>query len=234
MYGFLRTPRRALRRRLALAGAAAATLLLAACGGAGDDASHGARRGDGPSATTTAGAFNDADVAFARQMIPHHQQALDMARLAERRASAPEIGKLAGQIEDAQGPEIATLRSWLKAWGKPASPAAGGSEHGDSGHGNNGRGDSAESEHGAMRHGDGSGASGMMSADEMARLEKAEGRAFDREFARLMIRHHEGAVAMARDEQRSGRHAKAKSLAAAVVTGQSAEVVRLKRFLDGS
>ncbi|MFG2195030.1 DUF305 domain-containing protein [Streptomyces sp. NPDC048639] len=229
MQAFLRTPRRARRGRLALAGAAAATLLLAACGGAVDDASHGARHGERPSAApatgksaTGTGGFNDADVAFAQQMIPHHRQALEMARLAERRASDPEIGKLAGRIEDAQGPEIATLRSWLTAWGKPQSPGGGsGADRGDM-------------DHGDMDHGDGSGASGMMAADEMTRLEKAEGAGFDREFARLMIRHHEGAITMARDEQHNGRSAKAKALAAAVVKGQSAEVVQLKRLLDGS
>ncbi|MEV6314051.1 DUF305 domain-containing protein [Streptomyces sp. NPDC051776] len=225
MHGFLRTTRRARRGRIALASAAAAVLLLAACGDAGDDASHGARHGAGPSATATtggsgtaSGGFNDADVTFAQQMIPHHRQALEMARLAERRSSDPEIRKLAGQIEVAQDPEIEILRSWLKAWGKPESPGSG-TEHGATGHGN-------------MDHGGGHGASGMMSADEMSRLEKAEGADADREFARLMIRHHEGAVAMAEEERRNGRHTKAKALAAAVVKGQSAEIVRMKRFLD--
>ncbi|MEU8825477.1 DUF305 domain-containing protein [Streptomyces sp. NPDC048636] len=212
--------RRPLRRRVAVAGAAiTAGLLLAACGGQNgkEDAGHG---GAHPSASSSAAprsakdAFNDVDVHFAQMMIPHHQQALDMARLARGRTSDARIGRLAGRIEKAQGPEIRTMRSWLKSWGAPR-PSAGdgmpGMDHGSGG-----------------AHGEG----GMMSRKEMDRLKAADGVAFDRTFARLMIEHHKGAIAMAKDERRKGRSAAATKLAGDVIAGQSAEVATLRTLLD--
>ena len=110
-------------RKFALVGAATATgLLLTACGA--DDSTSGMDHGGGTSATASAsasgaasgsasaapsgsgaaaapGAFNDADVMFAQMMIPHHEQALEMATLAEGRAEDPEVKKLVTAIEQA-------------------------------------------------------------------------------------------------------------------------------------
>jgi uncharacterized protein (DUF305 family) len=205
------------RRRLALAGTVAAgALLLTACGG---DGTSGTGRdtdhvGSHPSASAAdpaaSGAFNQADVMFAQGMIPHHQQAVDMAEAAAGRASDQEIKELAQQIKKAQDPEIAVMRSWLRAWGEPESPGTG---HSGGGHG----------------HG---GAAGMMSDEDMAALKAAEGRPFDRDFARMMIEHHNGAIEMAMTERRDGRNADARKLAEAVIKGQSAEVDRLEGILD--
>ncbi|MFF7441544.1 DUF305 domain-containing protein [Streptomyces sp. NPDC008122] len=203
-------------RKLALVGAlAGAGLLLTACGS--DDGMSGMDHG-GTSATSSAtasasapaagadsapGAFNDADVMFAQMMIPHHEQALEMAKLADGRAEDPEVKKLVAAIEQAQDPEIQKMKSWLKGWGKPES----------GGHGGH-----------AM--------AGMMSEQDMKDLAATKGKAFDRKFAELMIAHHDGAVAMAKDEQKSGGNATAKKLADDVVRTQSAEVDQLKKILD--
>ncbi|MFF2642842.1 DUF305 domain-containing protein [Streptomyces niveus] len=202
------------RRRLAVAGAiTASALLLTACGGEEHSGDHG---GDKPAA----GAFNDADVAFAQGMIPHHEQAVEMSALADGRASGAEIKTLASEIERAQDPEITTMRSWLKAWGEPES--ADGSEPGMD-HGSGGS-------HGAE---DGSGgADGMMSDRDLAELTAAKGVDFDRKFAELMIKHHDGAIAMARDQRKNGESGKAKKLAADVIKAQTAEVEQLNALLD--
>ncbi|CCH29945.1 DUF305 domain-containing protein [Actinosynnema sp. NPDC047251] len=71
---------------------------------------------------------NDADVTFAREMIPHHQGALDMAKLAEGRTANPELLALAKRVEQAQEPEIRTLTAWLREWG--ANPSADHGAHG--------------------------------------------------------------------------------------------------------
>ncbi|GGT72877.1 DUF305 domain-containing protein [Streptomyces lateritius] len=201
-------------RKLALAGAvAAAGLLLAACG-TDDSASSEAHHGEttasaSPSRSATAtesaapGAFNDADVTFAQLMIPHHQQALEMARLADGRAEDTEIKRLVVDIEKAQGPEIEKMKTWLKSWGRPESA-------GHNGH--------------AM--------AGMMSEQDMKALAAAKGSAFDRKFAELMIAHHEGAVEMAEAERKNGRDETAKKLADDVVRTQSAEVAQLRKILD--
>lgn len=215
------------RRTPALIGAVlSAGLLLAACGT--DDAAKETHHGGTPAtATSTAtpsataaptagtgtssgtaapGPFNDADVMFAQMMIPHHQQALEMARLADGRAEDPEVKKLVAAIERAQDPEIRKMRDWLKEWGEPESAP--------------------------MDHGNGHGMSGMMTEQQMRQLAAAKGKAFDRLFAELMIAHHDGAVDMAQQERRDGRNATAKRLADDVVRTQSAEVAELRKILD--
>ncbi|MGV9689123.1 DUF305 domain-containing protein [Streptomyces sp. NPDC003444] len=209
-------------RASVLVGAAAATgLLLTACGA--DDTAPSASVS--PSATAAApgsaasqapapGPFNDADVMFAQMMIPHHEQALEMARLADGRAEDPGVKRLVAAIERAQDPEIRTMRAWLKGWGRPESTG-----HGD-GHG---------SDHGG---GHGSGMAGMMSEQDMKDLAAAEGKEFDRAFAELMIAHHEGAVTMAEEERSKGLNPTAKKLADDVVRTQSAEIAELRKVLD--
>ncbi|MCK8438867.1 DUF305 domain-containing protein [Streptomyces sp. D2-8] len=215
---------RRLSRRLAVVGAVTAGgLLLAACGG---NDMEGMDHGSGSSASAAStpstgdkpapGAFNDADVMFAQMMIPHHEQALEMAELVDGRASDAEIKSLAADIEKAQDPEIQTMKSWLKAWGKPesAEESMPGMDHGS----------------GGMDHG--SGMSGMMSDGDMKKLEAAKGTEFDRMFAEMMIEHHKGAITMAEDEQKKGRNATAEKLAADVVNTQSAEVEKFEKILD--
>lgn len=160
-----------------------------------------------PTTPAPAADHNDQDVMFAQMMIPHHRQALEMSKLAESRASDPRVLRLARRIAAAQAPEIQTMSGWLTAWGKPVP---GGS--------------SAPAGHHDMP--------GMMSPEEMNRLEGLSGRAFDRAFLSMMIRHHEGAVTMARDELRGGVYEPARRLAASIVSSQSAEIAEMKRLLE--
>ncbi|MCX4387017.1 DUF305 domain-containing protein [Micromonospora peucetia] len=203
---------RTLARRAALAGATlTAALALTACGGDGHSSpemGHGTPGTGGPSATATgAAAFGDADAMFAQMMIPHHQQAVEMADLAATRAADPEVKRLAAEIKAAQAPEIATMSGWLTAWGRPV-PSPG-----------------AEMPH--MDHG----MPGMMSDADMTKLAAASGREFDRQFLTMMIAHHEGAVTMARDEIAKGVNAEAKALAGQIVSSQQAEIDTMRKIL---
>ncbi|MGW3561519.1 DUF305 domain-containing protein [Streptomyces sp. NPDC000963] len=206
-------------RTAALVGAVAATgLLLTACGADGtappassSPSATAAAPGSAASQAPAPGPFNDADVLFAQMMIPHHEQALEMAELADGRAENAGVKKLAAAIERAQDPEIRTMRAWLAGWGRPGSAGHG------SGHGG---GDAS-----------GHGMAGMMSEQDMKDLAGAKGEEFDRAFAELMIAHHEGAVAMAEDERRNGVNPTARKLADDVVRTQSAEVAELRRIL---
>lgn len=74
---------------------------------------------------------NDADIAFARDMIGHHEQAIEMSDLVEGANASPEVTALAEQIAAAQGPEIARMNDWLDDW--DSGEMAGSVEH-DGGH----------------------------------------------------------------------------------------------------
>ncbi len=86
------------------------TLALAGCGGTTTSHDMGAT-------TSAAADRNDADIVFVQGMIPHHEGALDMAKLAPGRTSNPKVLDLAARIEKAQDPEIKTMTGWLRDWG---------------------------------------------------------------------------------------------------------------------
>jgi uncharacterized protein (DUF305 family) len=211
---------RALARRAALAATAVASaLVLAACGGGGDGG--GADRPDAASgAEKSRTAHNAQDVSFAQGMIPHHQQALEMAEVAADRASSAQVKDLAARIEKAQDPEIRTMSGWLKAWGVDVPSAAPGMDpSGNSGH----------SGHSGM-----AGMAGMMDEEDMDKLSKASGKAFDTLFLTLMVEHHEGAVEMAETEKAKGAYGPATELAGDVVTAQTAEIEEMNKLLGKS
>ncbi len=197
------------KRALIVSGATLGTaLLLAACGSAAQQPSGTAQSPARPPATATA--FNQADVSFAQQMIPHHQQAVQMASLAASRASSPQVRQLARQIQAAQDPEIQTMTGWLRAWGQPTAMPA--------------------SSMGGMEHG----MPGMMSSQDMSRLRVMHGQAFDRLFLQMMIIHHQGAAGMARTEQAQGASLAAERLARSIEVSQTAQIKRMRQLLQGS
>ncbi|WP_411134380.1 DUF305 domain-containing protein [Streptomyces sp. C10] len=206
-------PTRPSTRRLALVAATAASaVLLAACGG-NDNGSHSTHRSpsksaSSPGASASAGAHNAADVAFAKGMIPHHRQAVEMAGLAATRASSSQVKELATKIEQAQDPEIKTMSGWLTAWGEQVPAEMPGMDH---------------SAH--------SGMAGMMSTKEMEALKKKSGKDFDTAFMEMMVGHHQGAVEMAGTEKKKGAYGPAKTLADAVIKAQNAEIVRMNKLL---
>ncbi|QZY29477.1 DUF305 domain-containing protein [Nocardioides coralli] len=146
---------------------------------------------------------NAADVAFVQQMIPHHQQALEMCELARTRAADPRVASLARRIQGAQGPEIIAMSSWLALQGAEVP--------GD--HGSHGGHD------GEM--------AGMLTDEQMAELAAARGPAFDRLFLAGMTQHHQGAVDMAHDALDAGSETLSLELAADIATGQLAEIRRM-------
>ncbi|MEV0222482.1 DUF305 domain-containing protein [Streptomyces sp. NPDC050704] len=212
------TAQRTLIRRTALTvTAGVAALVLTACGGGGHDmGSMDSESSSGESATASAeaGGHNDADVSFATEMIQHHRQAVEMADLADSRASSQEVKDLATKIKGAQDPEIKTMSGWLKAWGEEVPADMSGME-GMEGH-------------------DMPSMPGMMSSEDMDKLDKASGAEFDKMFLEMMVDHHEGAIEMARTEKADGEYGPATKLADDVIAAQTAEIEQMDKMLDKS
>ena len=145
---------------------------------------------------------NDADIAYVRDMIIHHQQALNMTALAPERAASAQLKGLADRISDVQGPEIGMMNRWLTSHDLPAVNPGQDHAHSDM--------------------------PGMATAEEMAKLAAASGPEFDRLFIDLMIRHHEGAIRMANDVKTKGVDVQVQEMADDVVAEQSDEIARLE------
>ena len=195
-----------LTSRLAIPAASAVLILaLSACGSSDD--SHSTMSGAGTTSSSMAEGMTttatSGDVEFAQMMIPHHEQAVEMADLALANDTAsPEVKALAGQIKAAQDPEIQTMQGWLSQWGASQSS-------------------------GSMDHGSG----GMMSDDDMSSLMGASGPEFNQMWLTMMIEHHEGAVEMAQDVLATTSNPEVEKLATAVVEGQEKEITTMKGML---
>jgi len=159
-------------------------------------------RGNG---TTNRPTHNAADIMFAQMMIPHHEQAIDMAEMAlnPSRHASEELRNLATEMKTAQSTEVATLTQLLGPWGES----------------------SAMHHHGDMMD-------GMLTRDELAALAEQQGPAFDASWARAMISHHRGAIAMAQDVATSGVNRKVRQLARDMVKAQRNEIAVLQRIAD--
>lgn len=188
------------------AAALSAVALLAGCGN-DDGAGHENMPGMSASAPASEQAeANQTDITFAQSMIPHHEQAIDMAELAVDRAMSKQVIDLAKQIEQAQGPEVKTMTQWLEQWGA-----------------------GMQMQHGAGGHG---GMPGMMSDQDMTMLEHAKGAEFDRRWLRMMIEHHKGAIEMARTELKNGTDPAAQRLARAIIDAQQSEIDTMTTLLE--
>lgn len=161
--------------------------------------------------------FNQADVDFATNMIQHHAQALTMVDLVDKREVSPQLRTLAEQIRMAQGPEIETMVDWLREWAQPVPETV--RDH-------------------ASAHGDGmemdSDLPGIVTHDELQNLEKANAAEFEPKWLELMIRHHQGAVEMAKAQKSDGEYAEAIKMAETIIAAQEDEIATMKNMLGGS
>ena len=203
-------------RRGLLAAALIALLspILSACGADEDSAGR-------PAALRTAAngdVFNQADVDFAQQMIPHHAQAVEMVDLTRNHTLDPVVRRLTEQIRDAQVPEIQTMVAWLDDWDEKVPPTSTDHAHADMG-GMKG-----------MGHG-GDALPGMMSAEDMEKLGDAEDPAFQEMWLTMMIAHHEGAIEMAQEEIADGAFGPALDLARNIQRSQQQEVDTMRSLL---
>lgn len=179
---------------------AAATLLVAAALTA---CGSGAPAPPPVSAAAPAPTFNPADVVFAVELSQHHGQALRMTELAATRARAAEVKTLATQIARAYAPQTDTIAGWIQAWAKAgAELPAHGVGFGETG-------------------------SGMLPEVALDRLDRLDGRAFDREFRRLMARHHRSGLVLVRRQLADGINPEARALADQLRATQTQQLAQL-------
>jgi uncharacterized protein (DUF305 family) len=198
-------PRRRLVVVLAVVAAVAALFVAGTAGwlirGGGDS---------GPDITATS-----VDAGFARDMSTHHTQAVTMAGYERDNTTDPSLKILAFDIETSQEFQLGQMQGWLDGWGlgrESAVPQMAWMGH--TGH--------LESD-GLMP--------GMATPEQLSKLESSHGRAMDVLFLQLMIHHHQGGLPMA---QYAVDHAKTpyvRTMAKAIVTAQSNEIVSMEQLL---
>lgn len=177
--------------------AVVAVALLAGCG----------RGAASPLPADQTPGFNDADVGFLQAMIPHHQQAIDMARLVTGRTQRPELVKLAARITTSRVAEIRRMQAWLTRWQRPAAANA------------------------STQH-DPSQLPGMLAEGQLEWLQTLTGAQFDLGVVTMLRTHHGGAVELAGTELRAGASAEVKALAAEIIATQQREIRQLQRWQD--
>ncbi|WP_338899784.1 DUF305 domain-containing protein [Streptomyces sp. TG1A-60] len=143
---------------------------------------------------------NSADFDYARMMIEHHAQALELTELAAERAESTGVKRIAERISAAQQPEIEAMEGWLKVNGR---------EKRDTSH-----------DHATMP--------GMATEEQLKELGTLGGEQFDQLFLKLMITHHEGAITMATDVKAQGNNILVEEMADDVIAQQTTEINRMR------
>ena len=150
---------------------------LVACGAAEDPAL------DVTGGTTPGGTavdYNEADVVFARAMIPHGEQGATMSELVlEQKSLPPALNTLAVELRDNRSTETDQLQAWVAERGEPVAADA--------------------------PHDHGGGGDGIATPTQMDALDSATGAAAQALYVEMMTKHHRGAVAAAQDEIAHGK-----------------------------
>ncbi|TVS08813.1 MAG: DUF305 domain-containing protein [Gammaproteobacteria bacterium] len=176
-----------------------------------------------------------ADVRFMQDMIPHHQQALDMSVLAPERGGSSELIELARRIETTQIDEIEFMERWLTERGE-ALPDRDWRHHLHGHHEHAHHGDHHDHGDHAADAEPAHGMEGMATAEQMAELAAASGQAFDTLYLELMIEHHKGALKMVEellDHSGSASDPELYEFVTEVKNDQDAEIERMTLMLAG-
>lgn len=199
-------------QQFVLPAALALALGLSACGSGSaaptESSAPTSRTEETTSSETATASFSEADVTFLQSMIPHHDQANEMANLALGRTQRRELEEFARGIVDKQSAEIQQMRSLLEAAGEDPDGMSG------SGH------EGMDMEQ----------MPGMMSQDDVAALEELQGPEFDLAFLEMMTEHHQGAIEMAETALVEGENPQVQDLADRIIADQQAEIERMNQW----
>lgn len=188
---------------------AAVVLTAAALISCGQPASD--RADSSPTSQAEPAVHNAADVAFAQNMIPHHQQGVDLAAMVPPRTQNPDLRVIAAHIRADQQAEIQTLNLLLAQWHE-----------------------TAHADHGPGAGHDGMAMAGMVDETTLKRLESLDGVAFDNLWATSMISHHQGAITMAQNEIEHGQSADAIHVATLIIEAQQREISIMNHLISAA
>lgn len=165
--------------------------------------------------TATAGTPSDLDQAFIDMMVPHHQAAVEMAKLAQDRAEHAELMTLADGIVSAQEREIGQLKAWRLEWfGSGDTPPM----------------NAMPIMPGVEMPGMGHGMQTMDMTTDIDELRTAD--PFDRTFIEMMIRHHESAISAAQVILPQTGLAELRTVAEDIIQSQQAEIDQMEAWLS--
>jgi uncharacterized protein (DUF305 family) len=162
----------------------------------------------GPIVIPKGALYTEADVRFMQGMIAHHAQAIYMSRLAAAHQAGGRLLRFAQKIDQSQIAEIVLMQEWLRA-NQQVAP------------------DTESWRTMPMP--------GMLTAEQLATLEAANGAEFDRRFLTLMIQHHQGALQMVADLHavpRAAQDVDVSVLASDIQVVQTAEIGVMRQMLS--
>lgn len=149
--------------------------------------------------------YNDADIRFSQEMIPHHQQTIQMAELVATRTSNEYVLEVSEHLIDDERTEIRQMSAWLKAWNKPIPE------------------ENAKSTHSMP---------GMLSQQQMSTMARQSGAEFDRTFLTLLSTHLGHGIVMVEAVQAKGTHKPTLDLAGKLINGQREQIAEIATHLD--
>lgn len=192
---------------------ALAVMAAAACATATQQSTSPSPAAPAP-ADTSRSTYTAADVHFMTGMIHHHAQAVVMAGWAPTHGASQAVRAMCERIVVGQRDEIVLMERWLRERGEPV-PDTGAHDM------------MPGMDHSTMMP-------GMLSAEQMAQLDRARGREFDRLFLTLMIQHHQGAITMVDrlfGSQGGGENEPVFRIASDVYADQTTEIDRMQKML---
>jgi uncharacterized protein (DUF305 family) len=179
---------------------------LAAVGGIAPASAQTARTGRSP--------YTEADVHFMAGMIAHHAQAVLMAGWAPSHEASTTIRNLCEKIIVSQRDEIAFMQRWLRERGETVPPE-----------------DPSGLRMPGMDHA--MPMPGMLTPEQLTRLDAARGPEFDALFLQFMIQHHRGAITMVEEllAAQGVGDGQVFRFASDVTADQGTEIDRMSRML---
>ncbi len=157
-------------------------------------------------------ADNSAEVGFARDMMMHHAQAVELAALLRDRTADPDLKLFALDIMLTQQAQIGQMQGWMAVWGYPLAST-----------------DPAMAWMGMPTTGR---MPGMASPEEMNQLRELSGTEAEALFLQLMIVHHRAGVTMAEAVLAQSNRPEVNALAQSIVNGQSSEILYMQELLQ--